>query len=188
MFEGFRGLVSRDPGAQARVSSSCRVRPVSPVNHRSHPTNQPTAPNRPPNRSAGKSTLLRLIMGREKPTSGRVSLGEHNIIPNYFEQNQAEALDLELNVLDTLIQASPDVQVRAWLCVVVWVGGVGGWGVGFGWSCLYCWASATSTQSFLVVSHAPSCSSHNPVDQPHRPPLDLPHPNSSTSSSSCWAA
>jgi hypothetical protein len=56
---------------------------------------------------AGKSTLLRLIMGREKPSvSGRVGLGEHNIVPNYFEQNQAEALDGELTVLDTLIQVS----------------------------------------------------------------------------------
>eukprot|EP01018_Ginkgo_biloba_P037821 Gb_01083 [translate_table: standard] len=36
----------------------------------------------------GKSTLLRLIMGYEKPTHGRVSLGEHNVNPNYFEQNQ----------------------------------------------------------------------------------------------------
>ena len=37
---------------------------------------------------AGKSTLLRLVMGREKPISGRVELGEHHIVPNYFEQNQ----------------------------------------------------------------------------------------------------
>ncbi len=52
----------------------------------------------------GKSTLLRLIMGREDPQSGSVRLGEHGIAPNYFEQNQAEALDLNLNVLDTLVQ------------------------------------------------------------------------------------
>lgn len=44
--------------------------------------------------SAGKSTLLRMVMGREKPNAGRVELGEHSIHPNYFEQNQAEALDL----------------------------------------------------------------------------------------------
>jgi ATP-binding cassette, subfamily F, member 3 len=43
-------------------------------------------------------------MGREKPDSGYIALGEHNIVPNYFAQNQAEALDLRLSVLDTLVQ------------------------------------------------------------------------------------
>jgi len=37
-------------------------------------------------RRAGKSTLLRLIMGREKPAKGSVELGEYHIHPNYFEQ------------------------------------------------------------------------------------------------------
>lgn len=36
----------------------------------------------------GKSTLLKLIMGLEKPSDGDVILGEHNVLPNYFEQNQ----------------------------------------------------------------------------------------------------
>lgn len=36
----------------------------------------------------GKSTLLKLIMGLEKPMKGEVILGEHNVLPNYFEQNQ----------------------------------------------------------------------------------------------------
>lgn len=36
----------------------------------------------------GKSTLLKLIMGLQKPDSGEVILGEHNVLPNYFEQNQ----------------------------------------------------------------------------------------------------
>lgn len=40
----------------------------------------------------GKSTLLRLIMGIEKPISGSLSLGQHHILPNYFEQNQARHL------------------------------------------------------------------------------------------------
>ena len=37
----------------------------------------------------GKSTLLKLIMGLEKSRGGDVILGEHNVLPNYFEQNQA---------------------------------------------------------------------------------------------------
>lgn len=61
---------------------------------------------------AGKSTLLRLIMGNEQPNKGTVRLGEHNIAPNYFQQNQAEALDLNLTVLDTLVRASPEAQLN----------------------------------------------------------------------------
>ncbi len=36
----------------------------------------------------GKSTLLRLIMGTEKPISGKLELGEHNVTVSYYEQNQ----------------------------------------------------------------------------------------------------
>ncbi|MCM0594059.1 MAG: ABC-F family ATP-binding cassette domain-containing protein [Gloeotrichia echinulata DVL01] len=57
---------------------------------------------------AGKSTLLRLIMGKEIPTEGHVSLGEHNVIPGYFEQNQAEALDLQKTVMETIHDEVPD--------------------------------------------------------------------------------
>ena len=51
---------------------------------------------------SGKSTFLRLLMGEEKPTEGTCALGDHNIIPAYFEQNQAEALDLTKTVLSTI--------------------------------------------------------------------------------------
>jgi ATP-binding cassette subfamily F protein 3 len=57
---------------------------------------------------AGKSTLLRLIMGIEAPTEGIVSLGEHNVIPGYFEQNQAEALELAKTVMETIHDEVPD--------------------------------------------------------------------------------
>ncbi len=57
---------------------------------------------------AGKSTLLHLMMGMEQPTDGVVKLGDHNVIPGYFEQNQAEALDLSKTVMDTIHDEVPD--------------------------------------------------------------------------------
>ncbi|MGB3263027.1 MAG: ABC-F family ATP-binding cassette domain-containing protein [Microcoleus sp.] len=57
---------------------------------------------------AGKSTLLRLIMGLEQPTEGTVKMGGHNVIPGYFEQNQAEALDLNKSVMQTIHDEVPD--------------------------------------------------------------------------------
>ena len=56
---------------------------------------------------AGKSTLLRMIMGIEEYEDGHVSLGKHNVIPGYFEQNQAEALDLEKTVMETIHDEVP---------------------------------------------------------------------------------
>ena len=67
---------------------------------------------------SGKSTLLRLIAGMEKPCEGKVQLGEHNIVPAYFEQNQAEALDLTKTVLQTIGELVPqwkDSEIRGLL-------------------------------------------------------------------------
>jgi ATP-binding cassette subfamily F protein 3 len=57
---------------------------------------------------AGKSTLLHLMMGMEQPTEGSVKLGDHNVIPGYFEQNQAEVLDLDKTVMETIHDEVPD--------------------------------------------------------------------------------
>ncbi|MCP9776189.1 ABC-F family ATP-binding cassette domain-containing protein [Cyanobium sp. WAJ14-Wanaka] len=67
---------------------------------------------------AGKSTLLRLVMGLEQPDGGLAGLGEHNVVAGYFEQNQAEALDLSKTVIDTIFEVVPDwtqTQVRSLL-------------------------------------------------------------------------
>ncbi|MEM1173156.1 MAG: ABC-F family ATP-binding cassette domain-containing protein [Cyanobacteria bacterium P01_H01_bin.35] len=56
----------------------------------------------------GKSTILRMIMGLEKATEGTVELGKYNVIPSYFEQNQAEALDLTKTVMETIHDEVPD--------------------------------------------------------------------------------
>lgn len=57
---------------------------------------------------SGKSTLLRLITGQEKQMGGTIKIGEHNVKIAYFEQNQAEALDLNKSVLDTIYDQVPD--------------------------------------------------------------------------------
>jgi ATP-binding cassette subfamily F protein 3 len=56
---------------------------------------------------AGKSTLLRMLMGMEQPAEGSIKLGDHNVIPSYFEQNQAEALDLDRTVMETIHDEVP---------------------------------------------------------------------------------
>ncbi len=57
---------------------------------------------------AGKSTLLHLMTGIEQPVEGTIKLGDHNVIPSYFEQNQAEALDLTKTVAETIHDEVPD--------------------------------------------------------------------------------
>ena len=61
----------------------------------------------------GKSTLMRLIQGKETPISGVAEMGDPNLcLVNYFYQNQAEGLDTEKGVLQTLVEAAPDAQLN----------------------------------------------------------------------------
>jgi ATP-binding cassette subfamily F protein 3 len=55
---------------------------------------------------AGKSTLIKLLSGEEPVTSGTFELG-HNVITDYFAQDQYKALDPEAAVLDDLAQVAP---------------------------------------------------------------------------------
>jgi len=55
---------------------------------------------------SGKSTLLRLLIGRENPDEGSAEIVGQNVVMNYFEQNQADALDLDKSVLETIQGAS----------------------------------------------------------------------------------
>lgn len=56
----------------------------------------------------GKSTLLKMITGYETPQEGNVQCKElTNVSLAYYEQNQADALDLDVSVLETLKQAAP---------------------------------------------------------------------------------
>ena len=56
---------------------------------------------------SGKSTLLRLLVGKETPEEGEASLVGANVVMNYFEQNQAEALDLNKTVMATIHDEVP---------------------------------------------------------------------------------
>ena len=49
----------------------------------------------------GKSTLVKMIAGSIPYNSGNVELG-HNVIVNYFSQDQSEVLDNKLTVLETI--------------------------------------------------------------------------------------
>lgn len=55
---------------------------------------------------SGKSTFLRLLIGKEKPNEGYAKLVGQNVVMNYFEQNQADALDLDKTVVQTLQDSS----------------------------------------------------------------------------------
>jgi ATP-binding cassette subfamily F protein 3 len=66
---------------------------------------------------AGKSTLIKLLTGAEAPTAGSIRLG-HNVIAEYFAQDQYKALDPEARMLDDMSRAArriPEGELRSLL-------------------------------------------------------------------------
>ncbi|HKE82893.1 MAG TPA: ABC-F family ATP-binding cassette domain-containing protein [Vicinamibacterales bacterium] len=61
---------------------------------------------------SGKSTLMRMLSGEEAPDSGTRTLG-HQVIVEYFAQDEATRLDPTLTVYETLEAGSPHNMVPA---------------------------------------------------------------------------
>ncbi len=57
---------------------------------------------------AGKSTLIRMLSGLEPPTSGEIKLG-HNVLADYFAQDQYKVLDPNAKMLDDISGIAPKV-------------------------------------------------------------------------------
>jgi ATP-binding cassette subfamily F protein 3 len=66
---------------------------------------------------AGKSTLIKLLSGAEVPTSGQIKLG-HNVVSEYFAQDQYKVLDPDARMLDDISRAAikvPESELRSLL-------------------------------------------------------------------------
>jgi ATP-binding cassette subfamily F protein 3 len=66
---------------------------------------------------AGKSTLIKLMTGVEAPTTGSVRLG-HNVVSEYFAQDQYKVLDGDMRMLDDISRAAfkvPESELRSLL-------------------------------------------------------------------------
>jgi len=66
---------------------------------------------------AGKSTLIKLLTGVEAPTEGTVKLG-HNVVTEYFAQDQYKVLDPDARMLDDISRAAvkvPESELRSLL-------------------------------------------------------------------------
>jgi len=61
---------------------------------------------------AGKSTMMRLLSGEEPPDSGQ-RLEGHQVVMQYFAQDEATRLDPKLTVYETLSAGSPDSMIPA---------------------------------------------------------------------------
>jgi ATP-binding cassette subfamily F protein 3 len=59
---------------------------------------------------AGKSTLIRMLSSLEPPTSGTIKLG-HNVLADYFAQDQYKVLDGDAKMLDDIAGTAPKVPV-----------------------------------------------------------------------------
>jgi ATP-binding cassette subfamily F protein 3 len=59
---------------------------------------------------AGKSTMIRMLSGLEGPTSGSIKLG-HNVLADYFAQDQYKVLDPNAEMLDDITGSNPKVDV-----------------------------------------------------------------------------
>jgi ATP-binding cassette subfamily F protein 3 len=59
---------------------------------------------------AGKSTMIRMLSGLEDPTSGTIRLG-HNVLADYFAQDQYKVLDGSAQMLDDITGSNPRVDV-----------------------------------------------------------------------------
>jgi ATP-binding cassette subfamily F protein 3 len=59
---------------------------------------------------AGKSTMIRMLSELEKPTSGTIKLG-HNVLADYFAQDQYKVLNPANEMLDDITGANPKVDV-----------------------------------------------------------------------------
>src|SRR3954453_20717893 len=55
---------------------------------------------------AGKSTLIKLLSGEEPVSAGDFTLG-HNVMPDYFAQDQYKVLDTDSSIIDDLSQVAP---------------------------------------------------------------------------------
>jgi ATP-binding cassette subfamily F protein 3 len=59
---------------------------------------------------AGKSTLIRMLSNLEPPTSGEIKLG-HNVLADYFAQDQYKTLDPNSQMLEDICGIAPSVPV-----------------------------------------------------------------------------
>ena len=59
---------------------------------------------------AGKSTMIRMLSGLEPPTSGTIKLG-HNVLADYFAQDQYKVLDPNAQMLEDISGIAPKVPV-----------------------------------------------------------------------------